>query len=305
MYYFIVNPSSRSGQGMEVWIQAEYTLKKEHIAYQVFFTRYSGHGTRLVHSLLPKLHEQHLVIIGGDGTVNEVLNGLPSHFPVTVSYIPVGSGNDFARGMQISPQPEESLRCLLSPSGSERIDLGKLNTGKQESVFGVSSGIGYDAEVCYEVSHSRIKKWLNRLHLGKLAYAAAAIRLLFTFRPSDMEITLDDQPPLHFQNAYFAAGMNLPYEGGGFRFCPAANCKDGKLDFMIVHNLPKWKILLLFPTAYFALHTHIRGITILQGKSMHIHSSHPFRLHRDGEFAGYSNDITLSINPEAVYLQRR
>lgn len=299
-YYFIVNPVSRSGQGMKIWEQTKETLQKKHIPYQVFFTQYNGHGKKLARQIAPQAVGHTLVVIGGDGTINEVLNGLPLDCSITLSYIPVGSGNDFARGMHLPVQSDSALKRILSSEGTKTIDVGKLDTQNRTSYFSISSGIGYDAEVCYEASHSRVKKLLNNLHLGKLIYAYAAIKLLFTFRPSDMDVVLDGDRHYHFTNVYFIAGMNLQYEGGGFRFCPQASCRDGALDYLIVHDLSKWKILLLFPTAYFALHTHIPGITILQGKGIHITCSHPHKLHQDGEFAGVADTVTMSTQERCL-----
>lgn len=293
MYHFIVNPASRSGRGMEVWQQTEHTLRAEKIPYKVYFTSHTGHGTQLAKVISQQNPEHTLVVIGGDGTVNEVVNGIAPDCPVTLSYIPVGSGNDFARGMHLPSETNAALKKILSSRPEMVLDTGLLSTPKRTSRFAVSAGLGYDAEVCYEVSHSPVKKWLNRLHLGKLIYAYAAVKLLFTFQTSDMDVELDGNRHYHFSKVYFVAGMNLQYEGGGFRFCPHASCRDGALDYLIVHDLSKWKILLLFPTAYFALHTRIPGITILRGTKMHIHSQRPYKIHQDGEFAGISNNITL------------
>lgn len=294
MYFFIVNPVSRSGQGMKIWNRTKEKLQEKHIPYQVSFTKYNGHGKKLARQISLQAAGQNLVVIGGDGTINEVLNGLPLDGSITLSYIPVGSGNDFARGMQLPTDPDLALEKILFSKDVQTIDVGKLKTQNRTSYFSISSGIGYDAEVCYEVSHSPMKKWLNRLHLGKLIYAYAAVKLLFTFQPSDMDVVLDGNRHYHFTKVYFIAGMNLQYEGGGFRFCPHASYRDGALDYLIVHDLSKWKILLLFPTAYFALHTHIPGITILQGKSIHITSTRPHKLHQDGEFAGIADTVTMS-----------
>lgn len=303
MYYFIVNPVSRSGQGMEVWKQTKKELHRKNLSYKVYFTKYSGHGKQLAKNISQKASRDILAVIGGDGTMNEVLNGISSDSTVTLSYIPVGSGNDFARGMNLPNQPDAALAGILSASPETVIDTGYLKTLKHTSRFAISSGLGYDAEVCYEVSHSRVKKWLNRIHLGKLIYAYAAVKLLFTFQPSDMEVELDGNKHYQFTKVYFVVGMNLPYEGGGFRFCPNADCKDGELDYMIVHDLSKLLILFLFPTAYFALHTKIPGITILRGKEMRIHSQRPYKIHLDGEFAGISDTMILGVNEQSLHFK--
>lgn len=304
MYYFIINPSSRSGQGREVWKQVRLRLKKKHLPYKALFTRYPGHGRKLAKSLPLEQKDHTLIVIGGDGTFNEVLNGLSDTFSWNISYLPVGSGNDLARGLQLSTNPIERLPHLLNgslPSVSHPLDTGILQVKNRTSRFAISCGIGYDASICYEVSHTPVKKWLNQLHLGKLVYAYAAVKLLFSFHPCDMDVEIDGHRTYHFSNVYFITGMNLPYEGGGFRFCPQANSQDGSLDFIIIHNVSKLKILLLFPTAYFGRHTRFKGITLLRGKTMKIKSQKPRTLHRDGEYAGISEQVTFSVQKHALH----
>ncbi|NCC45206.1 MAG: diacylglycerol kinase family lipid kinase [Clostridia bacterium] len=300
MYYFIINPVSRSGKGLEIWKQAENTLKEKNLSYKPYFTKYSGHGTLLAKEIAPLAAGHILVVIGGDGTINEVINGLPLDHSIQLAYLPVGSGNDFARGLDLSLDSMKSLEDILLTPHSQSIDIGTLKLEKQSSRFAISSGIGYDAEICYEVSHTPVKKWLNRLHLGKLTYAYAAIRLLFHFQPADMDVEIDDTQRYHFKRMYFIAAMNLQYEGGGFRFCPEASYQDGSLDYLIVHDLGKLFILLMFPSAYFAKHTSFRGITILRGKKMRIHSQQAYRVHRDGEYAGLTDTITFDTKKQAL-----
>lgn len=301
MYYFIVNPVSRSGHGMEVWKQTKRTLEEKGISYKVYFTDYCGHGKKLAGTVAAEAAGHTLVIIGGDGTVNEVLNGLPLDHLVTVAFIPVGSGNDLARGLKLPTTPEAAFDRILSNPIPTRIDMGTVKSDdKPTSRFAISSGLGYDAEICHEVAHTPVKKLLNRLHLGKLIYAYAAIKLLFTFQPADMDVELDGGRRYHFSKVYFITGMNLPYQGGGFRFCPDAIHHDGALDFIVIHGLSKLKVLLLFPTAYFAKHTLFRGITILRGTQMEIHSERPYRIHRDGEYAGTSDTVTFGVKKQIL-----
>lgn len=291
-YFFLVNPAARSGRGQQVWASLSRTLADLHVSYEVFFTRYGGHGTRLVRHLARQLPGNCLVVVGGDGTLNEVLNGLSGIQKVTLGYIPLGSGNDFARGLHLPTDPQEALHRILSPSQILSLDLGHMTSQGRTSCFGISAGLGYDAEICYQVSHSPAKKLLNRLHLGNLIYALVAVRLLLTYAPCDMKITVDGRSRL-FRKVHFVTGMNLPYEGGGFRFCPDARPDDGKLSCMVVHQMSPLKILFLFPTAYFGRHTAFRGITLLEGKTIRIESASLCKLHRDGEFGGVSDRVVF------------
>lgn len=300
MYYFIVNPSSRSGKGLAVWRRLQSILNRRQAVYRAYFTRYPGHGTQLAKMLAPRLPGNRLCVIGGDGTLNEVLSGIIHPEPITLGYIPVGSGNDFARGLGLPTDPVQALSSFLNPRVIRTIDLGILDTPAGSYPFGISSGSGYDAQICSQVSRSSLKKVLNRLRLGNLIYAIVALKLLFTYRPSAVEISTDGQPAKHFDRVYFTAIMNLPYEGGGFRFCPAARPDDGLLDCIVVHHLHPLKILLLFPSAYLGLHTRFSGVTILRGRKIRVRSRLPVPLHRDGEYGGISRTTQYRIRRHAV-----
>lgn len=303
MYYFIVNPVSRSGKGMEVWEQIKKILTDRSISYKVYFTQHVGHGTTLAKGLYHKIQHETLVIIGGDGTVNEVLTGLPMDGTYTFGYIPVGSGNDFARGLGLALTPTEALENILSDKPADAIDIGTLKTLSGVSHFGISSGIGYDAEVCEKVASSRAKKILNRLHLGKLVYAYAAIRCIFTFDPCDMDIEIDDYKKLHYKKVYLITAMNLPYEGGGFFMAPEADGQNGELHFLIARGIPKLALLFLFPTAYFGKHLRIPGVFILKGKKLRVHSKKSQYVHRDGEIAGHTDTLTWTIEKASLHIK--
>ena len=116
MYAFIVNPHARTGLGLKVWRQLEAVIEKQSLTYQVFLTRYPGHATEFARALTAGPEKILLIILGGDGTINEVVNGIQDFSKVTLGYIPIGSSNDFARSMKLSRKPEVLLKQILSPS---------------------------------------------------------------------------------------------------------------------------------------------------------------------------------------------
>ena len=145
MYAFIVNPNSRSGLGLKIWEQLELILKERHIDYQIYFTRHPGHGTKLAAQICDTDADT-LVVLGGDGTIGEVVNGIRDLTKMTLAYIPIGSGNDFARSMKLTKDPTKALLHILNPTDYAYINVGLLKTPQLEKRYAVSSGIGFDAD---------------------------------------------------------------------------------------------------------------------------------------------------------------
>ena len=104
MYYFIVNPTSKTGLGEKYWQRVKTVLEERKIEYKVIFSKRTGHVEEIVRKLTreTKRDKVHMVILGGDGTVNEAIQGIEDFGKAVISYIPTGSSNDLARDMGIS-----------------------------------------------------------------------------------------------------------------------------------------------------------------------------------------------------------
>lgn len=287
MYHFIINPNARSGLGLLVWQKLELILQDKNIPYHTHFTEHPRHASSYARALTINLakNNEHLtlVAIGGDGTVNEVLDGMTNFEHVTFGYIPVGSGNDFARSLSIPKKGEDALELILQKPHIASMDIGSLSFENHTRRFAVSAGLGFDAAVCEEANNSKLKPFLNKLRLGKLTYVGIALKLILLSRLEQITLTLDDQKPIVFQKGLFAVVMNHRYEGGGFKFCPNARYNDGELDVMVIAGLPKLKILTLLPTALKGAHTRFHGVYSYRCKKAVIETEHAFSTHMDGE----------------------
>ena len=115
MYAFIVNPNSRSGLGLKIWEQLELILKERHIDYQIYFTRRPGHGTKLAAQICDTDADT-LVVLGGDGTIGEVVDGIRDLTKLTLAYIPIGSGTDGVASLY--------LWCFQKPHINVRVVCG-------------------------------------------------------------------------------------------------------------------------------------------------------------------------------------
>ena len=138
MYYFIVNPSAGSGSGMKKWKMIAALLKKQNLPYKVYFTRKSGDAVRFAQAITSRHEPLILAALGGDGTANEILNGICDFENTIFSYIPTGSSNDLARALNLPDAPEESLALLLNPEHIHALDVGCIQSGEDSRRFFVS-----------------------------------------------------------------------------------------------------------------------------------------------------------------------
>lgn len=177
----IVNNGAGTGSAVPVWKETKEYLQEKEIPYNAYLTRYEKHAMKLAGQICEKFPEGpiYLLVVGGDGTINEVLNGIPDFDRVRLGVIPTGSGNDFARNLGILRNTrddlEEIVSCIEQEQNGEplqRIDLGEVSWEDcaKPRIFGISAGAGLDAIVCKKALHSTLKKVLNRFHLGKLTY---------------------------------------------------------------------------------------------------------------------------------------
>lgn len=301
-YTFLVNPKSRSGNGKIIWNLIEPELKKKRIEYEAIFTKYERHATEIVRELTSDGKEHTLVVLGGDGTINEIVNGVQYPEKLTLGYIPTGSGNDFTRATKLPTDPMKALENVLNPGKLISLDTGVVTADDKKYNFAVSTGLGFDAAVCHYVAKSKVKAILNKLHLGNLTYLWIAVQRLLGDKPVRMELILDDNKPIVFEKTYFAAAMNHPYEGGGFFFCPKAKIDDQTLDVIVAANLSKLKILFLLPTAFFGQHTRFKGIYVYQCKKAEMRAEESCAVHTDGEPVTYAKSLKARLRTGQVQL---
>ena len=310
MYHIIINPASRSGRGLKIWKSIiEPALHKEGITYRSYFSEKAGDVIELAHEITAQQTSAsdplYLLILGGDGTVNEALQGIQNPSKVILGYIPTGSSNDLARDLGIPKEPLEALSRVLHTGSIYPMDLGTVTYSDGETRrFAVSCGIGFDAAVCEEALHSRMKTAFNKIGLGKLTYLGIALKQLFTAKRASCEIYLDEKKPIYLQKIMFVASMIHKYEGGGFQFCPDAIDNDGIFSLCTVGDIPLPTILVALPTAFKGKHYKFKGITPYSASKVRIKTSLPLWVHTDGEVTRKAQDFTLSCEKKALSIIR-
>lgn len=288
--YFVINPQAKNGYCRKVWLEVERELISRKLSYMAFFTEYGGHAKEIAQSLVKKAGDEEIVVVavGGDGTLNEVMNGVANHNNVILGCIPGGSGNDFSRGFGIPKQPLDALELILRKINRKAtfIDIGKISVQQESKVYFINNmGVGFDALISKEANRSKLKQTLNRFSLGSLVYAFLLLKKLFTYKCTDLQLKIDGQT-YSFDSTWFVTVSNQPYYGGGMKISPDAVPNDGLLNITVVHKLSKIKLLLVFITVFWGGHVSFKEVKSLKGKSITIHSSEPLFSHADGELIG-------------------
>jgi len=308
MYHIIINPASRSGNGRRLWKEiVEPYLMSQKIAYISYFSEKPGEVAKLAAKITKDATPgtpKHLIILGGDGTFNEALQGIEDFSSVIFGYIPTGSSNDFARDLKIPKDPALAMENALHSERLHSMDLGSVTfPDGYVRKFATSCGMGFDAAVCEEVNRSKFKVAFNKIGLGKLAYFAIAVKQLLTAKSVSCQVSLDGRSMTLHKILTFIT-MNHRYEGGGFLFAPDADARDGIFNICTAANvLPKWFILMLLPTAFWGKHYLFPGIEPYKASEIHITTSAPLWIHTDGEILRKDNEMTLRITKQALRIR--
>ncbi len=307
MYYFIVNYTGGSGKAKKTWDTVHYLLKKKDVDYKAYVTKRQGHARELAKRISEFEEDDiRIVVVGGDGTINEVLNGITDYSRVRFGVIPTGSGNDFSRGMGIPKDTATAVDTLLNSVRGKEIDLGEVITDDGVShTFAISSGIGLDAIVCKKMITSKVKRFMNRIRLGSLSYLIVTVTTLFSMKTYKVKVQMTekdgkDVSELAFKDLIFMAAMNFPAEGGGVPMNPNAVADDGLLSICAVSGIPKWRTFFLLPKLKKGKHEGKKGFMLKDVKSLVFDAEEPMVLHTDGEYIGDVTHIEMNIKKNVL-----
>ena len=312
MIHVVVNPAGAGGRSLKLWQTLETAFLQSGKPYQVHYSTLAKGIEDLCREISETVTEKtDLVVIGGDGTLNQVLNGLTDLSLFRIGLIPCGSANDLAKDLDLPKETEKITDTILDGKQSRYSDVGLIEMlnikgeviGKRR--FLGSSGFGFDAAVCHEVEETSRKNLLNKVGLGKLIYLFTAIRILFSQPLLEAEVTLENgekKQYLSFKQALLLAVMNHRFEGGGFMFAPDASPEDGLLDLCAAEPKSRWQFFRIFPTAFKGNHVKFPCVTMEKAKAVEIRTSSPVWLHADGEPFAKAAWVRISILPEKAEL---
>ncbi len=301
MYYFITNIHGAGGRALLTWKKVKKLLQKKNVQYRLLLSQRVGDAGNLARSVCENSDtDKRIVVVGGDGTVNEVLNGITDFSNVKFGVIPTGSGNDFCRGVGIKRgmfNTKRVLEGILSSNGDAKIDIGKVTADGITRYFGISSGIGMDAIVTKKANESKIKTVLNALKLGGTSYILITLHTLATMTFHRVRARFDGGSEVEFKKLIFLAGMNLRAEGGGVKMAPKAERDDGFLTCCAADGIPRGLVYAVFPLVIFGLHVKVGGFTVKKFSTLEIECENPLVLHTDGEYVSDVRQVKWECLP--------
>lgn len=291
-FTFVLNPAAGKGAGARAANLVEQILKGSGLRYRTVRTEGAGHATEIARTADTAC----VVAVGGDGTINEVANGLVGT-GTTMAVIPTGSGNDFIKSIGVPRSVRRAMELLWS--GTPRmIDAGRVETGSLADgsivyapgrYFVNGVGVGFDASVARRVAEIR---WLR----GTALYLLAVLQTLGKFRPPVFQVAADGAQ--WEQKHLLVATGNGPCAGGGFYLTPGARVDDGLLDVAVIDSVPVLKILGLIPGVMAGKRVEKSFVRYLQVKHLELSSESTFNVHADGEIVGREvHGVRMRVEP--------
>lgn len=283
MLYFIINPKTSGGLGEKYWYKLKNILDEKRVVYNYSMTTVDRNAEMISKDLASNLNiPLTIVVLGGDGSINEIINGVKDYSNITLGILPLGSGNDFVRSFGKKVSIEEHLEKVIRPKRTVSYNIGVIRKESGERKFLVSSGLGFDAHITHNVNNSNFRKIFKNTPIVKLVYIFSTIQSLFQYKPLKYTVW-DGSKKFVFHNGYYCIVMNTPYEGKGVKFCPDAIGDDNILDFCFINIKSKFKIIILTLLAFLGKHVHLKSTYMSKGKSFRVEVEKPTYYHTDGE----------------------
>ena len=280
----ILNPRAGRGLGAK-W---HHTLSTKQPDWEVWPTTFAGEATILARRAVDEGADL-IIAAGGDGTLGEVLNGVfgtPTKLSSTkLGVLPLGTGNDFARGLGI-----KNLRIALDVLRVGRtrfVDCGRACFPRETRLWLNIAGTGFDSRVANRINQNK-PAILKRLR-GPLAYLVAAGAEVRELQSFDLKITLDEgfvDERILRRRALLCAVANAQSYGGGMRVAPNAFVDDGLFDICLINNASRTEFARAFPSVFAGKHLSHSKVEMFRARTVKVESEPSLPVLIDGEIAG-------------------
>ncbi|MBC8047628.1 MAG: diacylglycerol kinase family lipid kinase [Fimbriimonadaceae bacterium] len=292
-WFVIINPVSGRNKGGKLWHKIKPLLTEGGISFDFAITEYVDHASEITGNAA-KAGYTNFLIIGGDGTANDVVNGIcNSSIDInlfTIAMLSAGTGNDWVRTIGKCPSLNSIVNSLKQRSTFLH-DVGICSYHKNDTIrkryFINIVGLGFEGHVA-----KRLFEEKSIFRGTKLQYQIAILRSLFIYKHTQMKITVDGVTT-ELTTLSIAAGIGK-YNGGGLKQLPESKYDDGLLDMTVIGNMSKLKMVISLPKLQSGVHTKMKEVKTFRGKEISIESKPNVFIDADGEYLG-TTAIQISI----------
>ena len=279
MLHIILNPVSGKKKATKNLRIVQDMLIERGIAFEVHATGAAHDGEKIARRLTEQ-GETEFIVLGGDGTLHEVLNGLADPSVCKIGLVPSGTGNDFANRLNLPLDAEKAMKIILDGEAAP-VDYFQVSDRRCMNVC----GLGIDVDVLERCQRGRMK--------GKFKYLWSLIRSLFAFKGYRVEIQSGDVSME--RDVLICTACNGNVFGGGIKICPTADPMDGKLDVIVVDQIGgKFKIIKAFIELMKGRILEYPLTTYFQTEHVRVETENPAPIQLDGEvYQNHAFDVTV------------
>ena len=287
-WYLIINPAASGGKVKKKWAEIKKLFLANEIEFEYAFTEYPMHALKIVETAVKNGH-RNFIGIGGDGTNNEIINGLlkQKEVPSTellYTLFPLGTGNDWIKTHRI-PKNAKKWFSAMTTATIKPHDAGLVlfehNEVMTSRFFINVAGLGYDAFVVKTLKQEEIQMD------NQLAYLSGVFRCLFKFKPRPVRLKIDEK---QMEEVYFTINIGIcKYSGGGMQMVPHAQFDDGKLALLTAKDITPLNIILNFPKLYGGRVKNYKKALLEKSKNILVEAAKntpPTYIEVDGELIG-------------------
>lgn len=279
----IVNPAAGAGKTARLWPQIMDLFRGQGLKFEHDITEAPGHAIELACEAASNGYNM-VVSVGGDGTINEIVNGIYASGNIEgalLGIVSTGTGSDYIRTIGIPRHYNDACRCFMEPKHLT-VDLGVVeyesDGQKVERLFVNFAGMGFDAEIVRRTTQQ------YKAMGGLLSYLVSAIATILTYRNKDITLIVDGE--VVDKRVCTVVMNNGKYGGGGMFTAPHATIDDGYFDVMIIGDISKPDLLWSLPRVYRGTHMTHPKVTMKKAKEIEVRSAQSMQLQADGELLG-------------------
>lgn len=298
-WFFIVNPNAGSRKCEREWPGILEFLHEENMDFEYQLTEYRLHAVEITQSAILKGYRK-LIVVGGDGTLNEVVNGVFSQevvpsTEITIGMITVGTGNDWGRMFHIPHNFKDAIKIIKR--GHVFLQDGGMvsyqSENKKKVRFFINiAGIGFDAAVVEQTNHMK-----DNGSGGSYAYIKSLVTSLIKYKATRIKIEIDDKK---IEKDVFSMSVGIcKYNGGGMMQLPAAIPNDGLFDITVINKISRRGVIMSLPKLYNGKIGSHPKVSTFSGEKVLVRSKPPIYLETDGESLGHT-PLEFKIIPKSL-----